>query len=109
MKQNEQQRHLKDLKNSKKINSNTLSKFFSSSSSPLKNRYIVINFSAFSASKLFLMLDHTTPHAEKIHYIDAELAGHVHKLDMKLQSLCWSGFSLFSMLILAKPYHFGVN
>ena len=53
-------------------------------------------FSAFSASKLFLMLDHTKPFVEKIHwaYIDVELAGHVHKLDVKLQSLCGSDFSL---------------
>jgi len=27
-----------------------------------------------------------------MHYIDAELAGHVHKLDVKLQSLCGSDF-----------------
>jgi len=45
----------------------------------------------------------------KIYYIDAELAGHLHKLDVKLQSLCGSGFSLFAVRILAKPYHFGVN
>jgi len=42
-------------------------------------------------------------------YIDVELAGHVHKLDVKLQSLCGSGFSLFAVCMLAKPYHFGVN
>ena len=41
--------------------------------------------------------------------IDAELAGHADKLDMKLQSLCGNGFSLFAVRILAKPYHFGVN
>jgi len=55
------------------------------------------------------MLDHTKPYIEKIHYIDAELPGHVHKLDVKLQSLCGSGFSLFAACILAKLYHFGVN
>jgi len=55
------------------------------------------------------MLDHTKPYIEKMHYVDAELAGHVHKLEVKLQSLCWSGFSLFPVRILAKPYHFGVN
>jgi len=55
------------------------------------------------------MLDHTKPYVEKMHYIDAELAGHVHKLDVKLQSLCGSGFSLFPVRVLAKPYHFGVN
>ena len=41
--------------------------------------------------------------------IDAELAGHADKLDMKVQSLCENGFSLFAVRILAKPYHFGVN
>jgi len=30
----------------------------------------------------------------KMHYIDAELAEHVHKLDVKLKSLGGSGFSL---------------
>jgi len=54
------------------------------------------------------MLDNTKPYIEKIHTIDAELAGHVHKLDVKLQ-LCRSGFSLFAVHMLAKPYHFGVN
>jgi len=38
-----------------------------------------------------------------MHYIDAELAGHVQKLDVKLQSLCGSGFSLFALRVLAKP------
>jgi len=33
------------------------------------------------------MLDHTKLYVEKMHYIDAELAGHVHKLDVKLQSV----------------------
>ena len=37
--------------------------------------------------------------------IDAELAWHADKLDMKLQSLCGNGFSLFAVRILAKPYH----
>jgi len=55
------------------------------------------------------MLDHTKRYVEKIHSIDAELAGHVHKLDVKLQSLCGSGFSLFAVRMLAKPYHFGMN
>jgi len=41
--------------------------------------------------------------------IDAEIAGHADKLDMKLQSLCGNVFSLFPVRILAKPYHFGVN
>jgi len=41
--------------------------------------------------------------------IDAELAGHADKLDMKLQSLYGNGFFLFAVRILAKPYHFGVN
>jgi len=41
--------------------------------------------------------------------IVAELAGHADKLDVKLQSLCGNGFSLFAVRILAQPYHFGVN
>jgi len=41
--------------------------------------------------------------------IDAELAGHADILDMKLQSLCGNGFSLFAVRILAKPHYFGVN
>ena len=31
------------------------------------------------------------------------------KLDVKLQSLCGSGFSLFVGRMLAKPYHFRMN
>jgi len=46
---------------------------------------------------------------KKINSIDAELAGHAHKLDMKLQSLCVNGFSPFAVRMLAKPYHLGVN
>ena len=64
-----------------------MSKFYWLSSSALQNRYILIQFSAISALKLFLMLDHTKLYVEKMHYIDAELAGHVHKLDVKLQSV----------------------
>jgi len=45
----------------------------------------VVNLSAFSAPNLFLMLDHTEMYVEKIHSIDAELAGHAHKL-----SLTWN-------------------
>jgi len=41
--------------------------------------------------------------------IDADLAGHAHKLDLKLQSLCGSGLSLLAVRMLAKRYHFGVN
>ena len=57
------------------------------------------------------MLGHTKSCAKNIRkvYIDVELAGHVHKLDVKLQSLCGSGFSLFAVRMLAKPYHFVVN
>ena len=55
------------------------------------------------------MLDHTNPNVEKTHCIDAELTGPVLKLDMKLQSLCVSSFSLFVVRILVKSYHFGVN
>jgi len=51
-------------------------------------------------------LDHTKQYVEKIHYVEyAELAGHVHKLDVKLQRLWGSGSSLFAVCILAKPYH----
>ena len=45
------------------------------------------------------MLDHTKPYTEKMHYIDAELAGYAHKLDMKLLRLCGSSFSLFAVRI----------
>jgi len=55
------------------------------------------------------MFDHTKPYVEKMHYTGAELTGHVHKLDVKLQSLCVSGFSLFVVRILAKLYYFEVN
>jgi len=55
------------------------------------------------------MLNHTESYVEKIHSVDAELAGHVHKLDVKQQRLCWSGFSLFAACMLTKPYHLGVN
>jgi len=74
-----------------------LSKFYWLSSSALQNEYILTNFSAFPASKLFLMLEHTKLNVEKIHSTDAELAGHAHKLDMKLQKLCGCGFSLFAV------------
>jgi len=40
---------------------------------------------------------------------DAELAGHTHTLDVKLQSLSGSGFSLFAVHMLVKPYDLGVN
>jgi len=30
------------------------------------------------------MLNHTKRYVEKIHYIDVELAGHLHKLDVEL-------------------------
>jgi len=53
------------------------------------------------------MLDHTNPNVEKIHCINAELTGHV--LDVKLQSLCGSGFSLFVVRMLVKSYHLVVN
>jgi len=44
------------------------------------------------------MLDHTKPYVEKTHYA----AGHVYKRDVKLLSLCGSGFSLFAVRMLAK-------
>jgi len=62
--------------------------------SKLKNQYIFTNFSTFSASTLFLMVDHTKSYVEKPHSVDAELAGHAHKLDMKFQRLCGNGFSV---------------
>jgi len=85
-----------------------LSKFYWLSSSALQNRYILIQFSAISALKLFLMLDHTKLYVEKMHYIDAELAGHVHKLDVKLQSV-WVAFLCLLCVFLPKPCPFGVN
>jgi len=66
-------------------------------------------FFAFSASKLFLILQLTKSYIEKIHSVDAELAGNACKLDVKLQSLCGSGFSLLAVRMLAQPYHLGVN
>jgi len=51
------------------------------------------------------MLVHTKLNSEKKNYIDAELPGHANKLGVKLQSLCGSGFSLFAVRVLAKPYH----
>jgi len=44
-----------------------------------------------------------------MHYIDAEVEGHVHKRDVKQQTFYASGFSLFAVCMLAKPCHFGVN
>ena len=88
---------------------NSLSKFQWLSSSTPQNWYIFTNFSAFSASKLLFILDHTKLYVEKTHSIDDELAGHAHKLDMNQQSLCGSGFSLFTVRMVAKPYHFGMN
>jgi len=79
--------------------------FFSSA----KSVYLVKIFSAFFASNLFLTLENPKPYVEKIRSYDAELARHVHKRDVKLQSLRVNGFSLFSVRVLAKPYHIGVN
>jgi len=42
------------------------------------------------------MFDHARSYIEKIHYIDAELAGHVHKLDVKLQNFV--GVALLCLL-----------
>ena len=53
------------LEKTENNNSNSLSKFYWLSSSALQNQYILTNFSAFSASKLFLMLDHTKPYVQK--------------------------------------------
>jgi len=46
---------------------------------------------------------------KKLQSIDAAPAGHAHKLDVKLHSLCGIVFSLFAVRMLAKPYHLGVN
>jgi len=46
------------IQKKRRINQTVLSKFKWLSSSALHNRYIFTNFSAFSASKLFLVLDH---------------------------------------------------
>jgi len=56
-----------------------------------------------------MILDHNKAYIEKIHYIDAELAGHVHKLEVKLWGLCGRGFFLFAVRILAKTCYFGMN
>jgi len=77
--------------------------FFNSAQATYYNQFL------FSTSKLFLILEHTKSYIEKIHSIDTELAGHARKLDVKLQSLCGSGFSLFAVHMLAKPYHLGVS
>jgi len=51
--------------------------------------------SAFSAPKLFFLLDHTESYVEKIHCADAELAMHAHKLDVKVEVIaCLNNFSL---------------
>jgi len=92
-----------------KNKSNSLSKFYWLCSSALHNRYILTNFSAFSASKLFLILEHTKSYIEKMQSIAAELAEHAHELDVELQNLCGSGFSLFAVRMLAMPYHLRVN
>jgi len=34
-------------------------------------------------------LEHTKSYVEKIHSIDAELAGHAHKLDVEPQEFVW--------------------
>jgi len=47
-------------------------------------------------------------YVEKIHSIDAELAGPVHKLDVKYR-VCAEVTFLFAVRMLAKPYHVGVN
>jgi len=107
MKQNEQQRNFNDVK--KENNSNSLSKFYWSSSSASVKSVYFNQFLCLLCTKLFLMLDHTKPHIAKHTHVDAELAGHVHKIEAKLQGLCLSGFSLFPVRILSKPYHFGVN
>jgi len=91
------------------VQSHVRSSFFLSNHLNQPGVKVLTCFSAFSASKFFLILDHTKSYIEKIHSIDAELAGHAHKLDVKLQSLCGSGFSLFAVRMLAKPYHLGVN
>jgi len=46
-----------------------------------------------------------------MHSIDAEIAGHAHVLDMKLQSLCGMVFLclLCALRMFAKSYHLGVN
>jgi len=64
--------------------------FFSSAQS-----VYLTNSSAFSASKLFLILDHTKSYIQKTHSIDSEVAGHAHKLDMKLQEFVWEWFFSF--------------
>jgi len=54
-----------------------LSKFYWLSSSALHNRHILTNYSVFSASKLFLILEHTKSYIEKMQSVAAEIADHV--------------------------------
>jgi len=55
------------------------------------------------------MLPWPTAHRLRTIAIDAELAGHALKLDVKLHCLCGNGFSLFAVRMPVKPYHLGVN
>jgi len=77
--------------------------YFSSTQSVYFNQ-----FSAFSALNFFWFWTNRN-HILKKYTTDAELAGQKHTLDVKLQSLCGIGFSLFAGHILAKPYDLGVN
>jgi len=108
IKQNKQQRNLKDLKNREEyieqFEQILVVIFFSCTQSVYFHQFF-----AFSKSKLFLILERFKSYTEEIHSVDAELAGHARKLDMILQSLCGSSFSLFAVRILVKLYHLGVN
>jgi len=78
--------------------------FFSSEQPAL----ILTNFSVFSHPVSDVGPYQTI--VEKIHPVNVELAGHAHKLDMKLQKLCGSGFSPFAVHMRTKHHHFdGVN
>ena len=104
MKRNEQQRNLKDLtKREEKIEQFEyilLVIFFSS-----VNRYILslTNLSAFSVSKLFLMLDHTKPSVEKRSCIDVELEGHVGYINLSWNGRVCVGVAFFCLLCACLP------
>jgi len=109
MNSNEIWRTWKKVKNK----SYSLSKFWWLSSLSLHNWYILIDFLP-SLHLNFFWFWNIPNHYWKntqIHSVDAELAGHACKLDVKLQSLCGNVFSVCCAhcACLAKPYHLGGN
>ena len=62
---------------------------------------MLTNLSAFAASKLFLVLDHAELYVEKLHSIDAELAGHAHTLTLNCRGCV--GVAFLCMLFACLP------